>query len=317
MRRTVSRPPFLFALVLACAGLLAACGPGPDEGPEPKAPKPLAATKPAQAVRQLTAHLRANDFEAFTREAVPPALHVRLQAAWREGRTRWPLDELPFGRKLPAMLGALAKPGSEARLQSIFDRQFAGAERELHNTAASLGLFGAQYIAHDPTYSEDEKQHYTQLVAAASAWGTRAPLADRQRAKQSIGQLAGAARRTGLASEADFAKAGMAASLRKMGGFSAAVKRVLARYGLDVDAGLGTLDATLQQQTGDQARVRMRYRFAGQDIDTVVSLRRIDGRWYLEDYLRHAEDALGPPAEGVAAGDADGPAPAPAGAARR
>jgi hypothetical protein len=102
-----------------------------------------------------------------------------------------------------------------------------------------------------------------------------------------------------------------------MGGFSAAVKRVLARYGLDVDAGLGTLDATLQQQTGDQARVRMRYRFAGQDIDTVVSLRRIDGRWYLEDYLRHAEDALGPPAEGAAAGDADGPAPAPAGAARR
>lgn len=315
MRHRLSRAAALFALALAFASLLAGCDRSPEAGPEPKAPKPLAATRPAQAVRQLTAHLRANEFEAFTREAVPPEVHVRLQAAWRDGRTRWPLDELPFGRKLPAMLGALARPGSEAHLLAIFDRQFAGAERELHNTAASLGLFGAQYIAQQDSYSEDEKQHYTQLMAAASAWGTKAPLGDRQRAKQAIGQLAGAARRTGLASEADFAKAGMAASLRKVSGFSAALKQVLVRYGLDLDAGLGTLDATLLQQTGDQARVRMRYQFAGKDIDTVVSLRRIDGRWYLEDFLRHAEEALGPPA--VDGKDATVPAPAPTGAARR
>ncbi len=225
------------------------------------------------------------------------------------------LSITPKGGQVPAMLAALARPGSEAHLLAIFDRQFAGAERELHNTAASLGLFGAQYIAQQDSYSEDEKQHYTQLMAAASAWGTKAPLGDRQRAKQAIGQLAGAARRTGLASEADFAKAGMAASLRKVSGFSAALKQVLVRYGLDLDAGLGTLDATLLQQTGDQARVRMRYQFAGKDIDTVVSLRRIDGRWYLEDFLRHAEEALGPPA--VDGKDATVPAPAPTGAARR
>ena len=80
-----------------------------------------------------------------------------------------------------------------------------------------------------------------------------------------------------------------------MSGFAAAFKQVLARYGLDLDAGLATLDATLVQQTGDAARVRMRYRFADRDIDTVVSLRRIDGRWYLEDFLRHAEAAIARP----------------------
>ena len=121
------------------------------------------------------------------------------------------------------------------------------------------------------------------------------PSPDRQRARQSIGQLAAAARRTGLASEDSFRDAGMAASLRRIAGFSAAVKQVLVRYGLDIDAGLDTLDATLLQQTGDTARVRMRYRFAGRDIDTVVSLRRIDGRWYLDDFLRHAEAAVATP----------------------
>lgn len=294
-------------LALALPGL-SGCGPSPTApGPDSEA-RSLAATKPAQAVRQLTAHLRANEFEAFAREAVPPELHARLRQGWSEGRTRWPLDELPFGRRLPSILDALSKPGSEVALQRIFDRQFAGAASELRDTATSLGLFGAQYIEQDTSYSEDERRHYTQLVAAASAWGARAPLADRQRAKQSIGQLAAAARRTGLASEADFARAGMETSLRKVSGFAAALEQVLLRYGLDLDAGLGALEATLQQQTGDQARVRMRYRFAGEDIDTVVSLRRIDGRWYLDDFLRHAETALAAPAPAADAATAPGTA---------
>src|SRR5690606_29463693 len=288
------RPAIAIAiLILGLAAMLAACRPAPEGGEQAPAQRPLAATRPAQAVRQLTAHLRANELEAFASEAVPPELHARLRQAWAEGRTRWPLDELPFGERLPAILAALARPGSETRYQEIFDRQFAGAARELRSTATSLGLFGAQYLEQDAGYSEDEKQHYTQLVAAASAWGARAPLSDPKRASQSIGQLAAAARRTGLASEDDFRKAGMEASLRKVGGFAVAFKAVLARYGLDLDADLATLDASLQQQTGDRARVRMRYRFAGQDIDTVVSLRRIDGRWYLEDFLRHAEAAVG------------------------
>ena len=279
-----------------------ACGPAPTPAtatdPTPRA---QAATKPAQAVRELTAHLRANDLEAFANAAVPPAVHARLQQAWREGRTRWPLDEFPFGRKLPSMLGALARPGSETQLQAIFDRQFAGAGPELNKAATSLGLFGAQFIEREGDYSEDEREHYAQLVAAASDWGSRAPLADRQRAKVALVTLAAAARRTGLATEDDFRKAGMDASLRRIAGFSAAVKQVLRRYGLDLDADLDTLDATLVQQTGDHARVRMRYRFAGSDIDTLVALQRIDGRWYLDDLLRHAEAAVAPAAASPAA----------------
>lgn len=296
------------ALLSTCAGLLlaaAACGRAgaPDE-PPPAPRTTAAATRPAQAVRQLTAHLRNDELEAFAIEAVPPALHARLQQAWKEGRTRWPLDELPFGKRLPAILQALAEPGSETKLQQAFDRQFAGASRELRTAAIALGQFGTQYIAGEAAdYSADERQHYAQLIAAASRWAATAPLGDRERARASLVQLAAAARRVDLASAADFRDAGMDASLRRMGRFAAAFKQALLRYGLDVDGGLGALDASLLQQTGDRATVRMRYRFAGQDIDTTVSLERIDGRWYLSDYLRHAEAAIAapPPAQAVAA----------------
>ena len=272
MRPTTLRSAALLATFTSLL-LAASCRPGDTDEPPPAPPATAAATRPAQAVRQLTAHLRHNELEAFTIEAVPPALHARLQAAWKEGRTRWPLDELPFGRRLPSMLHALAEPGSETKLQATFDRQFAGAGRDLRSAAIALGQFGTQYIdSKAAPYSADERQHYAQLIAAASQWAAKAPLADRERARASIVQLAAAARRVRLAS-----------------------KLVLLRYGLDIDGGLGALDASLLQQTGDHATVRMRYRFAGQDIDTTVSLQRIAGRWYLSDYLRHAEAAVAAP----------------------
>ncbi len=282
---------FRHFMLLLCGALLGAC----QRAPPPAVTRtPVGATRPVQAVQLLSRHLRDNDLQAFARDAVPPALHARLAAAWRDGRTRWPLAELPFDDRLPAMLQSLAAPGSEVRLQQVFDTQFAGANGQIKGAAAALGLFGAQYIEHEGDYSAGERQHYAQLIDAASRWGMTAPLADRERARVAIAQLAGAARRTGLTSAADFRAAGMDESLRRMGPCSAAFKQVLARYGVDFDASLAGMQATLQQQTGDSALVRMRYPLGTQTVDAVVAVRRIDGHWYLSDYLHHAEAALAP-----------------------
>lgn len=290
--------PFLACALLGTVLLAAGCR--APEGPAPAAPTEGAPPGPAQTVEVLNAALRDDDFAGFARTAVPPALHTRLEQAWAAGRTRWPLDELPFGVHLPGMLQALAVPGSETRLMAVFDRQFAGADRQLHGAAVSLGLFGTRYVQTAGAYGEAERQHYTQLIQAAAGWSMHAPLADRARARRGVALLAAAARRTGLAAPDAFRKAGMDASLRRIRPFALALEQALAGYGLDLDADLSTLHATLLEQTGDTARVRMRYRFAGADIDTVVPLQRIDGRWYLSDFLRHAEAA------------AAGHAPAPA-----
>lgn len=249
-------------------------------------------TRPAQAVLLLTRHLHDNDLEAFARDAVPPRVHAQLETAWREGRTRWPLQELPFDERLPQLLGALAAPGSEKSLQQVFDRQFSGAHGEIRAAASALGLFGVQVVQHDGGYSAAEREHYAQFVTAISRWGATAPLGDPQRARRAIPQLARAARAVGLATDADFARAGMAPSLRRLGAFLGTGKRILALYGLRLDDSLDDLQATLQSQTGETARVRMRYALGGEAIDAVVELERREGRWYLSDYLRHAEAAV-------------------------
>lgn len=295
-------------LLLACLLLPALYGCRRDNdnvavGPASGTP---GAREPAEAVLLLTRHLRDNDLPAFARDAVPPDLHRQLQAAWRQGQSRWPLDELPFDERLPRLLGALAAPDAEPKLQRIYDRQFSGETSALRAAATTLGLFGAQYVRHEGDFSDAERQHYLQFVQALSRWGATAPLSDPARARTAIPQLAAAARATGLKSEADFARVGMDAGLQRLSGFLRVLKQVLAGYGLGLDDSLGGLRAQVVSQQGERARVRMQYRLGGSDIQAVVEVERIGRRWYLSDYLRHARAAV---ELGAKPGGRDRPAP--------
>lgn len=269
------------------AVLLVACAKAPPAQP--------GAERPAQAVRALAERLRANDPAGFATVALPPALHARLETAWRTGRSRWPLDELPLDDRLPAMFAALSKPSARTELQRTFDTQFANSADELRSTATSLGDFGVQYFRNEGDYSAAERDHYSQTVAALGHWASKAPLSDGKRARRAIAMLSSAAAQTGIASPEDFANHGMDESLERLGPFLAATKQVFGSYGLNLDATFDSLEATLVQQTGDTARVRVRYLLAGEQVDTILDVRRVGGRWYLADYLHNAEASLDGP----------------------
>jgi len=290
---------------LACLLALVACHPAPP--PQP------GAERPAQAVLLLVERLRANDAAGFATIALPPALHGRVAAGWRAGRSRWPLEELPLDAKLPALLATLSAPDAATQLQASFDRQFAQNRRELQSAAAALGLFGVEYLRNEGDYSDAEREHYVQAVQALSRWAAAAPLSDRTRARQLIATLTSAARRTGIDAPDDFARLGMEDSLARIGPFLGAIKQGLKPYGLDLDASFAGMQADLVAQTGDTAQVRLRYTLGGDPIDAIVPMRRIDGRWYLSDLLRDAEASLRPvPAPGTRVADR-GPAGAKAG----
>ena len=256
---------------------------------------PGTAAGPVQAVALLSRHLRDNDLQAFARDAVPPPLRPQLDAAWRAGRTRWPLDELPFDRKIPGVLAMLSADKADAALRRSFDRQFANANTEIRAAASALGMFGVKFLQSDDTLSAEERAHYAQLVSAMSAWGAKAKLGDPKRGRGAIARMTLAARQTGLRGEADFAQFGIDGSLRRLTPVIAALKDTLRSYDLDLDDSLDAMTLSLDHQDGDRARVRMRYLVAGQAIDTLVAVERIDGRWYLSDFLRHARAAAAPP----------------------
>jgi hypothetical protein len=298
-------PAFALLAALALAALAGGCRPA-TETPATTA-EDADNRLPAQAVLLHARHLRGNDLAAFARDAAPPALRARLQRRWREGSTRWPLQALPFDDRLPELLATLAAEGAETRLQAGFDSQFAGADAEIRAAAGALAVFGVRYLESDESYSAAEREHYGQVIGALGRWATTAPLSDRVRARGAIARLSGAARAAGLDSDAAFASAGMEPALRRLGAFIGTAKAVLRDYGLDLDASFDSVQATLHEQTGDTARVRLRYVLAGTPVDTLVELERVEGRWYLSEYLRHARAAAGdatpePPEAGGALG---------------
>jgi len=293
------------ALMLLAALAVAGCqrAPAPVVEPTP--------TEPTQAVEQLIRDLRRNDLVSYSRHAVPPELHARLDTAWAEGRTRWPLTDLPLDDRLPAFIDALSAPGAEKQLLTVYQRQFSGANAELRSAAATLGLFATQYLRAEGDYSDDERAHYAQLVSAISRWAQKAPLGDVQLARQTIPQLVAGARHTGLAGGPErFRSLGMHHSLERMGPFFERMKRVLKVYGLDLDADLGTARTSQIERDGDHARIRLQYTLAGKAIEAEVAVERRDGHWYMTDALRHAEAEAARPANG----NGSAPAPSPAAA---
>ncbi|MET0814869.1 MAG: hypothetical protein ABWX88_06715 [Pseudoxanthomonas sp.] len=269
---------------------------------EPASPRPLA-SGPEGAVQRLAQHLGHNDLAGFARAAVPPADYARLETAWREGRSRWPLTELPLDDQLEPMLSALAAPDSETRLQQAFKRNFASQDKDLKEAARSLGLFGVQYVKREGVFTDEERAHYAQIIQALSEWAQKAPLSDSRRGMAAIPPLVAAARKTGLTDEASFRAAGMTGTLQLLSPFFAQAKTLLAGYGLPLDQSFAGLRTEMADQQGDQAQVRIHYTLGNRQIDTVVSLERRGGSWYLTDYLRHAEQALSIPAEETATPD--------------
>lgn len=295
-------------MVIAAGLGLAAC----ERTPAPGTAEPGAAG-PARAVAQLADDLRRNDLVAYAQHALPPELHARMQSAWDDGRTTWPLTELPLDDRLPRFITMLSAPDASKALWGAYQRQFAGADRQLRSAAATLGLFATQYVRKAPDFSDAERDHYAQVIAALSQWGRQAPLADPDLARTSIAQLVAAARLTGLATPRSNADAdaqprsdtprrlGMTRSLRRLGPFMQRFKQVLRGYGLDLDAALDSVAASVIKQTGDRARVRLRYTLAGQAIEAVVPVERRGERWYLSDLLRNAEAELSAPTADPAA----------------
>ncbi len=283
---------------------LAACSKPAPSPPVQVAAAPVhmvcqGATEPELAVRNVLDALRTDALDDIPCLATPRTLQMRLELAWREDRSRWPLTELPLSGKLPAILVALQKPGAQASLTGRFDRQLAGQTNDLHDTARGLGLFAARYLQHEGDYTAGERAHYAALVVALADWAEHAPLGDRANGHRAINLLVAGAARTGLANDAGIREAGMGGTLRALSPLVKAAKQGVALYGLSIDDVLATATVTrLMAQAdpdADHATVHVAYRVAGEDIATDIPVERRDGLWYSSGLLAAAERAANAP----------------------
>ncbi len=285
---------WVLSLSLCGVVLLTACK---RDAIDPDAP----AAEPVAALQQIARQVADNDLVGYARASVPPTQYARLQAAWANGHSRWPLTDLPLDGQLLPMLAALSAPDAPQRLQRSFDAQIAGQATGVRQAAHSMGLFGVQYLRNQTDYSDSERAHYSQVVDVLSRWAASAPLTDKQRARTTITLLTATARTAGLSTDAELQAAGMEGSLRRLGPFAKAFKTALASYGLSLDAALTGLRGELVSQQGDTAVLRIQYPLAGEQIEAQVGMTRREGHWYLTRTLEETDALLAAADEAAAA----------------
>ncbi len=264
---------------------LAACR---KDAPDPAVP----AAEPVAAVQAMARAIADNDLVAYARLSVPPDQFSRLEQAWAQGHSRWPLTELPLHDQLLPMLQALSADDASGQLQRSFDRQLAGQAAAVRQAAQSMGLFGVQYLRHQTIYTPSQQAHYIQVVETLAAWAGGAPLSDRARARASIAALIQAARTAGITDDAGLQQAGMVSSLGQLGPFIGTLKTVLASYGLDLDTSLRGVAGDVLSLQGDNALVGLQYPLAGKTITLQIPLTRREGHWYLTRTLADTDALL-------------------------
>ncbi len=270
------------------------------------------AAEPVAAVQAMALRLAEDDLVGYAKLSVPPSQYQRLQQAWTEGHSQWPLTELPLGDQLLPMLAALRKPNASAELQRSFDRQLAGQAGAVRQAAQSMGNFGVQYLRHQKGYTPGQQAHYIALVETLASWAQGAPISDRARARSTIAALVGAAGKIGFDDEAGLQAAGMEGSLQQLAPFIHTLKAVLGSYGLGVDEALRSVRGELLSVEGDNALVRLHYDLAGREMILQLPLSRREGHWYLTRTLADT-DALLRKADAARAAASPSPAEAPAG----
>ncbi len=282
-------------LALCGALLLAACQRTPPSAPSANTACVQADT-PEAAVTLVVDALRNDVLETIPCRTVPPAMQDKLELAWREDRSRWPIAELPLSSKLPAVLVALNGPAAETKLRLAFDHQFAGQTTELQSAARGLGLFAVRYIQKESTYQPDQRAHYANLIVALSDWSSHAPLGDRTLGHQAVTLLVAGANASSIHDDAGLHNAGMRGALRGLTPLYRNAKQALALYGLSLDEILSSVEARLQDRNGDHARVHVHYLVHGEPVDSDIAVERRDGHWYLSGMLADAEQTLATPA---------------------
>ncbi|MFC4728686.1 hypothetical protein [Coralloluteibacterium thermophilus] len=289
----------LTGLLLALVAL-AGCRRDDDQA----GPPPVAAT-PDAAVHALAARLQARDLQGFSQLALPPALRAQVAERWNAEQAAKPAPSAEDQAEFAAQMERLTAPGAEDALYAELEPQLAQWEREFAAQAPiAMGMLtGLANVAinRSETLSEAQKRHASGIVGALSGWAMEAPLTDRERARDAVAVTVETARALDLPTADDVMALDFDAALARGGVLLDGAFRVVALYGLDLDASLDGMETEIVAQEDDTALVRVNYTLAGRPLQFDMPMVQHDGLWYSADAIESAERRLAEPL------DADAP----------
>ncbi|HMB57287.1 MAG TPA: hypothetical protein VKM35_08750 [Arenimonas sp.] len=286
MPRSLFRPIALLLLLL-CLGL-GACR-----------RDVVAPGDPVAAVKGLAEAVHDNDLVRYSQLSLPPALHQQMEARWAAQLAVAPPPSAEEQQEYARWMTRLTEPGAEAKLYRDLDPKLRKFEAELGSQwpmmKATGGIFVKGVIQANDKLTPSEKDHALAVSGAVLDWLKPQLFSDRDRAHQAIAVLTATARQLDLPTLAQSRALAMGPALEKGGVLLKGLKAMALIYGVDADAALAGVQATVTRVDGDVATLKVSYPLLDKTVSFDMELIRRDGRWYRADAVRSAEAELAQP----------------------
>lgn len=275
--------------LLGCG--LAACS---SEAPQQAASSAsLQSDGPADVAPRIAQDLKTNNLLGAVQAMLPPDAFAEMKKEYEDARKEEPSDE--DRAEFATMMAKFTEADAEAKLAAELEPLLQKFETEM---AAQLPFmvamgqgFAQQWLQEETTLTEAQKAQASGLLTATGNWLQSVKFADRELARQAIARTVETARALELKTLDEARALSFEDSMGKFGIAFAGAKDVLALYGLKIDDALGSVNAKVVSEEGDQATVAVSYRLFDQPLEMETSMIRQDGRWYGKDALESIKSA--------------------------
>jgi len=263
-----------------------------------RAPWDAAKAKQAQAdARQIMFSLQKPDMAVYRELTLPSAERAALEQQWPVIRQKFalaPKEQENFN----TLLLRFIEPNAEKHLQRDLNAKIKPIRSEIDSKwplmQSSLTLLLKGWIETNQQLSRAEKDHGKALVAAIIEQMPPAWLQDQTLRQRAFAQMVQTARSTNVQNYQQYNSLSYAQFNVKLTQFLAGLKELGKVYDLDWNAGQSRLEVKVLEQSGNRAKVQIRYPLGQKWVEFSMELIEQNGHWYDASALKLFQDTLKP-----------------------
>ena len=248
------------------------------------APWDDAKAKQAEAdTRQMMHSLIAPDLQIYRERTLPPAELAQVKKNWSLVRKHFELNEgeqASFNK----LLNRFIEKNAEKHLQRDLNAKMKPLSNEMDSKwplmQTSLDLLLQGWIESSEQLTSAEKAHGRALVAAIIAQMPAEWLQDKIMRERAFAQMVDIARALEIQNYQEYNEFSYERFNDKLAQLFAGLKKLGLVYGLDWNAGQSQLEVKVLEQSGNKAKVQIRYPLGKKSVEFTMDLIEQDGRWY-------------------------------------
>jgi hypothetical protein len=249
-----------------------------------RAPWSEAKAKQAEADTRLMMHsLVAPDLQQYRERTLPPNELAQVKKNWPQVRKQFELnasEQASFNK----LLNRFIEDKAERHLLRDLNAKMKPLSNEIDSKwplmQTSLDLLLQGWIESSQQLSKAEKAHGRALVAAIISQMPAQWLQDKRMREQAFAQMVEIARALEISNYQDYNNFDYVQFNAKLAQFLAGLKKLGLVYGLDWNASQSRLQVKVLEQSGNKAKVQIRYPLGQKWVEFSMDLIEQDGHWY-------------------------------------